>query len=127
MGLREQAAADLRTILEDTAAGFGWAISVTPPDGAPVALVGFSTDIAQVIDPETGIAVTGRSASVAIAIASLTAAGLDIPKAVADESGRPWVVTFADIVGKAHTFSVLEAHPDRALGVVVCRLEAYRK
>jgi hypothetical protein len=125
VSLRELAAADLKLILEDTEA-FGWPITVTSPAGVTAALVGYSNDIALTIDPETGIAVSGRSASVALAMASLTAAGLGLPRAIADVNSAPWLVTFNDIGGAAHTFKVSESHPDRAIGCITCTLEAYR-
>lgn len=125
MSLRTQVAADLKTILEDTD-GFGWAITVTDPAGTSASLTGLSTDIGLLIDPETGIAVSGRRASIAIALASLSAASLSIPAGVASPSSKPWVVTFADVAGTSHTFKIQEAMPDRAAGVVTCILEAYR-
>lgn len=125
MSLRQQAAADLATIVEDDDGGFGWAITVTPPVGLPADLVGLSTDISEVIDPETGQAVSGRTASVALRIASLTAAGLAIPVNIPEHDKFPWVVEFADINGSAHKFKVRRSVPDRALGLVVLHLEAY--
>lgn len=125
MSLREQAAADLKTIVEDLD-GFGWPITVTDPFGITAALRGLSTDIGHTIDPETGVAVSGRRASIAIAIASLTAAGLGIPRGIADASSKPWVIVFNDIGGIAHTFKVCEAMPDRAIGVVTCLLATYK-
>lgn len=124
MGLRTQAAADLKTILEDTE-GFGYSITLTDPAGNTAALTGFSTDISEVIDPDTGVAVAGRLASVALRISSITAAGLSMPRQVADETGKPWRVTFDDIDGSSHTFTVLEPKPDRAIGILVLLLEAY--
>lgn len=125
MSLRTQAAADAKAILEDTN-GFGYPITVSDPDCVSADLVGFSTDVSQVIDPETGQAVTGRSASVVLRLSTLATAGLGIPRAVADRSLRPWVVRFNDIDGTPHTFKVQEAMPDRAIGIVVCMLESYR-
>lgn len=125
MSLRAQAAADLRGIVEDPA-GFGWSISITSPAGVTAALTGLSSDIGQTIDPETGVAVSGRRASIAITIASLLAAGLALPRAIADGASKPWIVAFNDIGGSSHTFKVCEAMPDRALGVVTCLLEAYK-
>jgi hypothetical protein len=126
VGLREQAAADNRAILEDSAAGFGWPITVTDPSGKVASVVGNSGDVAQVIDPQTGMAITGRLAHVSIAIASLRTAGfVDLPAQVADSKKRPWLVTFDDIEGVEHTFKVLEALPDRTIGVVTCTLEGW--
>lgn len=123
MGLRAIAAADLRTIVENLD-DFGWPVIVEKPGGLSAALVGLSTDIAQTIDPQTGQAVSGRTASVTFAMASLLAAFSELPRGVSE--GAPWVVVFLDIAGAAHTFKVLEALPDRALGCVVCLLEFYK-
>lgn len=125
MGLREIAEQDLGAILEDGAYGFGWPITVTDPAGLSAVLTGFSSDIAQVIDPDTGQAVSGRLATAVIRTSSLIAAGLGYPKGVSDPASKPWVVQFNDINGVAHTFKVKDGDPDRALGVVACTLEIY--
>lgn len=125
MSLRVQAEADLSFMLEDGATGFGWPITVTDPAGTVGNLTGFATDIAQAIDPDTGVAVSGRIASVALRISSLTAEGLGLPVGIADASSKPWVVQFDDINGNSYTFKVIESNPDRALGLVTCMLEKY--
>lgn len=127
MGLREQAAADLKAIVEDEA-GFGWPINLKNPAGESVDLVGLSTDVAQTIDPETGQAVSGRVASVAISLKSLEAVEwwTGIPKGIADSASRPYVVVFNDILGSEHTFKVQASNPDRAIGVVTLLLEVYQ-
>jgi hypothetical protein len=121
MGLREEAAVDCQLILEDASSGFGWPFTLTSPLGVVTAHVGFTTDVGQTIDPETGIAVAGRRASVAVSLRSVTA----LPTAVADETVKPWLVTFASIQGVAATWKVVEVLPDRAIGLVVLLLEAY--
>lgn len=126
MGLRQQAEADLAFILEDDVGGFGYSITLTDPSGLTDTFTGFSDDIAQVIDPDTGQAVSGRLASVALRISSLYAAGFKLPKGIADTGSKPWTVAFNDINGRAHTFKISESNPDRAVGIVVCLLEAYR-
>jgi len=126
MGLRDLVEQDLGAILEDSATGFGWPISLTDPDGlTDETLVGFSDDIAQSIDPDTGELVSGRLASVALRISTLHAAGFSLPRGVADTSKKPWVVKFNDINGRPHVFIVRQANPDRAAGLVVCILEGY--
>lgn len=126
MGLRDLAEKDLGRILEDDARGFGWPITLTDPAGlSSTGLVGFSDDIGQLIDPDTGALVNGRLASVALRISSLILQGFALPRGVADQASKPWVVTFDDINGTAHTFKVRQANPDRALGMVVCILEGY--
>lgn len=124
-GLRELAEKDLGAILEDGVAGFGWPITVTSPDGTVGNLTGFSNDISQIIDPDTGQPVSGRAASVALRITALALAGLTIPVSIADTTGQPWRIEFNDINGNPYQFKVAQSNPDRALGLVTCLLEAY--
>ena len=126
MGLREIAEQDLGFILEGDEAGFRWPITITDPNGTTVPnLYGFSDDIAQVIDPDTGQAVSGRLASVVLRLSTLAAAGLETPQGVADASQKPWLISFNDINGNAFDFKISQANPDRALGSVSCLLELY--
>lgn len=126
MSLRELAEQDLGYIIEGDASGFRWPITVTNPAGlSSVDMFGLSDDIAQIIDPDTGQAVSGRLASVAIRISTLMSQGLGMPVGIADAGSKPWIVAFDDINGVGYTFKVSQANPDRALGAVTCLLEAY--
>lgn len=125
MSLRQLAETDLGRILEDSSTGFGWSIIVTDPAGTSRTLTGFSDDIAQIIDPDTGQAVSGRLASVALRTSSLIAAGLTLPRGIADSGSKPWVIEFDDVNGSAYKFKVAQSNPDRALGLVTCLLELY--
>lgn len=126
MGLRAQAALDAQAILTNTD-DFGWPITVTDPAGTSAALTGFSNDITQVIDPQTGAVVSGRTATAALSIATLTEAGFtELPYGVVSAGQRPWVIAFDDINGQPWTFKVMASDPDRTLGIVVCFLEEYQ-
>ncbi len=125
MDLRQIARSNLGSIMNDKETGFGWDISITNPAGTTKILVGRSTDISQLIDPDTGQAVSGRMASVAIFIDDLTTAGLGVPRGIADKDSKPWIVGFNDINGNPYTFKVVQSNPDRAAGLVVCILEVY--
>jgi hypothetical protein len=125
MSLRQLAEQDLGAIVEDDTTGFGWPINLTSPSGLSRDLIGFSDDISQVIDPDTGQLVSGRLATVAFRIFSLYAAGFTLPRVIPGDTEKPWVVTFFDIHGYSHTFKVRQADPDRAIGLVVCILETY--
>jgi hypothetical protein len=125
MGLREIAEADLAVTLEDTA-GFGWPITITDPGGFALQLTGQSDDIAQTIDPDTGLIVSGRRASVAVRLKALYDGGLSIPQGIVDEASRPWLVQFEDINGLPYNFKVVQSNPDRALGLVTLILGAYK-
>lgn len=127
MNLRALAESDLGLIVEDGATGFGWPITLTDPSGFSSSgpLTGLSDDIAQVIDPDTGQAVSGRLASIALRISTLYAQGYALPQGTADASVKPWIVEFDDVNGLPYKFKVQQSNPDRALGVVTCLLEAY--
>lgn len=125
MSLRLLAERDLGRIVEDSARGFGWAVTITDPAGKSEDMTGLSNDIALVIDPETGAQLAGRTASVALRISSLLSRGFAMPEAVEDTSGKPWTVAFSDINGGSHLFKISDSDPDRSIGLVVCALEAY--
>ena len=129
MSLRDVAEQDLGVVLEGDAYGFRWPITVTNPAGLVIGddedLYGFSDDISQVIDPDTGQLVSGRLASVALRIATIQTAFGELPRGVADTATKPWLVTFNDINGAEYTFKVQQSNPDRALGLLTCILEAY--
>jgi hypothetical protein len=125
MGLRQEIRQHTHNILQDVKHGFAWSLVVTNPDGISACMAGFSTDIADLIDPETGMAVSGRQAEVTLSFDSLKAVGLDHPAYVADGSGKPWTVRFDDIEGTSHIFKVMRSAPDRTMGLVLCYLEAY--
>ena len=123
MGHRAEAEQALGYMLEGT---WSWPITLTDPNGLSNPMTGTSTDIGQVIDPDTGETVSGRSASVVLRISSIFTAGFaTIPVGISDSTSKPWVVTFDDIGGTSHTFKVRQTEPDRAAGVVVCLLELY--
>lgn len=125
MGLRAIAEQDLGSILEDAAYGFGWPVTLTTPADVEHVLVGFSNDISELIDPDTGQSVSGRVATVALRLSTLKTLGLEWPKSIADTDGKPWRVTFNDIVGTVCTFKISRSSPDRALGTLICHLERY--
>jgi hypothetical protein len=126
MNLRQLAESDLAITLEDSVSGFGWDITVTDPTFKTADITGQSDDIAQLVDPDTGAAVSGRLASIGLRISTLDAKGLGLPKGISDPKKKPWVIKFNDINGKPYTFKVIQSNPDRALGVVTCLLEAYK-
>jgi len=125
MSLRTQIEADNTEITTNTN-DFGWPVTIIDPDGLSKSLVCYSADISQAIDPDTGVVVSGRSASIAISISSLTEAGFaGLPEGIADSSSKPWRVNFDDTALNSYTFKVRESNPDRTAGLVVCYLESY--
>ena len=128
MTLREVFEQDLETILEDQELSAGWPIQVTNPAGFSETLSGFASDIAQLIDPDTGQAVSGRLAAVSLRISSLIAAGFtSLPEGIMDSAAKPWVIVFNDINGNEHAFKISQSNPDRTIGIVTCLLELYKR
>ncbi len=123
MGLRQLANRDLNHILTDDQCGFAWAIVITSPRGQRFERNGLSTDIAELIDPDTGQAVSGRLVSVALPMTQLPT---DLPEGVHDSKLRPWRVQFDDIRGQSEQFAVRESNPDRSIGCQILILELYR-
>lgn len=126
MSLRLQLEKDLGHILEDKTSGFGWDIVLIDPENNNYNFVGFSNDISQVIDPETGMVLSGRTVSVALKISSILESGMKMPKGVEDSSSKPWLVQFKDINGSDYMFKVSKSNPDRAIGILTCLLESYQ-
>jgi len=126
MNLRALAEQDLGVTLEDKITGFAVDVTVIDPDGLEKILSGTPNDIAFVIDPDTGQAVTGRFAKVTLRISSLTAAGFtSLPVGVPDSTSKPWVIKFKDVNDIDHVFKVESSLPDRTLGVISLTLENY--
>lgn len=128
MGLLDQiAASDLRSILED-ASGFGRRVIVTAPGGVSAELVGRINDISQVIDPETGMVVSGRSSTLTVALASLRDVGLSEPRAVQESGVEPWTVELLDGQPGQRNFVISGVRPDRSYGggdgAITCFLSA---
>lgn len=124
--LRTLAENDLGGILEDSSQGFGIPITVTDPAGLVKQMIGFSNDIARIIDPETGQIVKGRIVTVALRQTSVIAVGFTSqPIGIAKENKKPWLIEFNDLHSVAQKFKVVETFPDNALGIIVCELEQW--
>lgn len=130
MSLRDVVEADLAIMLEDIDCGWNAPITLTDPSGAFKVLNGQSSDIAQLIDPDTGAPISGRLATVALRISSILSTtpgpALTLPRGIADTTGKPWLVTWTDVQGESYTFKVAQSNPDRMLGVIVLILENYK-
>jgi len=130
MNLRTLVENDLKLILEDSIGGFGWSITLIDPSGNSTDIIdgglkGYSNDISQVVDPDTGTIVSGRSASVAVRISTLLDNGFSLPVGIADTNMKPWICKFNDINGNGGTFKVMQSNPDRTIGIVTLILELY--
>lgn len=111
----------MKKILGDTK-GFAWDLVLTAPDGESESIKGFSNDISQSIDPDTGQIIGARTVTVAIAPDDLT---IGRPKSIPDKASKPWTVSFDDLSSVQSTFKVTTTYPDQTLGLLVCVLENY--
>lgn len=126
MSLLAQAAADVRSILNDVSGGFAVPITVIDPDHLEVVVNGLQTDVGIGIDPDTGVMVAQRKASIAISQADLAAAGVEIPEGVPDDDRNPWIVRWTPATGGQQTMKVVSALPDK-LGCLVLTCETFRE
>lgn len=126
MSLLAKAAADVRSILNDVGGGFAVPIAVVAPDGTTATINGLQTDVGLAIDPDTGVMVAGRKASIVISQADLAAAGLDIPQGVPDDDENPWLVRWTPPTGAEQTMKVVNALPDK-LGCLVLTVVSWRE
>lgn len=117
MSLFDEASEVLRQVLTEPG-GHGVDVVLTDPAARVFALRGLHQDIGLSIDPETGVQVMGRRASVALPLVDLAASG--IPRQVPETDQKPWTVLMLGV-----TYRVTGAIPDR-FGCVVLTLEAYR-
>ncbi|MCK5641704.1 MAG: hypothetical protein KAJ19_12960 [Gammaproteobacteria bacterium] len=113
----ELAESDLAITLEDEG-GTGRPLTITDPQGNSGSVNGQLIDIGSVIDPNTGMAVSGRFRGVTLRISSLSGQGLGIPEAT--EQGQGWLIT--DPSGE--NLEIHSSAPDRTLGVVSLVLKA---
>ncbi len=120
------ARADTRAFLNDSLTGSAVPIAITPPGLPARTLMGWSNDIGLLVDPDTGQAISGRIATVALSIADLAAQNLPIPESEHSTSAKPWVISFLDGQLDNYVFSIVETHPDRTTGIVTCTVDSYR-
>lgn len=126
MSLQQQAVQDLCSIFQDEANGPGSPVVVTDPNGEQRRVLGIITDIGEELDPDTGVAVSGRLASCALHIRSLREAGLGMPANITSEQERPWLVEAQNSENETVNYKVRDTKPDTKLGLVVCMLEVYK-
>ena len=101
----------LERSLEDTDA-FGWSFTLTNPLGDSQSLSGPARHINMLIDMDTGADVQQEQASV---IARLSTITIGEPK-------KDWLVTVTDPTGTPYECYVVEAMPDRTMGIIVLKL-----
>ena len=118
MDLQQIAETDLATTLESN----GQLITVTDPVGVSADVQGLSNDISLLIDPDTGVPVSGRNANVSLRLSTLKTAGIGTPKGIEDGASVPWLVEYTTVEGQTIKARVMASNPDRSLGIVTLKL-----
>jgi len=118
MSLKNIAQSDLQKIVENVVTGFGVDVTLISPTNVEFNLRGFTNDIFQQIDPETGQIVSGRVAQISFSLKTLIDDEIGIPIGIADASIKPWLVRFTDLSGEMLTFKVSSTAPDRGIGII---------
>ena len=126
MNIRQLAQTHLAKILDSDSIGNSQSVFLTSPANVTETIEASTSDVSSLIDPQTGVAVRGRHATITIRIGLLTERGLEIPRGTEDTTKKPWLVSFDDINGDRWEFKVDDSHIDRTLGIVTCDLGLWR-
>ncbi len=126
MSFRDDVEKDIQSVLEDDVSGFGNSITLIDPNGVSHDFKGYSADIAQTIDPDTGQAVIGRWNSVALMMSSVLSVFPSLPIGVMDENIKPWTLIFNSINGVTTKYKVMSTQPDRTVGVITITCSFYK-
>ena len=111
MGLVERLENFLERSLEDPAV-FGWPFTLKNPLGQTQELFGQVRHINMLIDIDTGADVQQEQASVTARLSSITIG----------EPQKNWRVDITDTAGNSYNCYVVEAMPDRTMGLIVLKL-----
>lgn len=101
----------LERSLEDPEA-FGWAFTLENPVGQTQDLTGQARNINMLIDMDTGLDVQNEQISVTARLSSITIG----------EPQKHWKITVTDTAGNIYECVVVEAIPDRTVGIIVLKL-----
>lgn len=123
MNIRSLAESDLAVTIGDAAAGFGQPVTVTNPSGDSLQVIAQTGDATMIQTPDTGEPFVARKAHAAIRISDLQDLGM--PEAIQDPDRKPWTVLVTGLDGTQILTRIVEALPDRTLGLVLCILERY--
>lgn len=116
--LMAEIARTLQSVL-DNVADFATAAILTAPDGTAFAISGLYQDIGLSIDPDTGLSVQARKATLVVSTLTLMQQGIVLPRG--QDSALPWLVTLTPPTGSEITLAVQSAIPDK-LGSYVLAL-----
>ena len=128
MGIRAISQADLAITLE-APGEFGSPVTLTSDLGFSSAepLHGMTQDIGLVIDPDIGVAVSGRLATTALRFSTITSVSgyASFPIGIADTTKKPWTLEFLEAPFAGQVWKIKKTAPDRKVDIVECELEAY--
>jgi len=115
MSLREQAASDIKSILEDTDCGLGTRFILISKEKEEFPIVGSYGDIGYLLNTTTGEATQGRTIQAVYSMESLRRLTLKVPE-------KGWRFKTMDLSGKEINLVITMYEPDSTLGVARIRL-----
>lgn len=125
MRLLDRVRKDSQKIMNSTRYGFSTDIELINPDGLTLPFKAIVAVIHNLIDPDTGVPVSGFLATASINILDLKDQSVEMPEGEMDENERPWLIRESDILGQQVTYKIVSTAPDKANGNIVCDLGAY--
>jgi hypothetical protein len=109
MNIRETAAADAKSILEDMN-GAGTSFILIDREKTEYPMTGSYGDIGYLLNPATGEAIQGRTIQAAYCMASLEVY-------TSNEPERGWHFKVIDLSGKEIKLFIIKYEPDRTIGI----------
>ena len=115
MNVRELAASDAKSILEDTEEGQGTEFILISKSKEEFPVVGSYGDIGYLLNPATGEEIPGRTIQAAYSMETLRGKTQDVPE-------KGWRFKTLDLSGREINLFVTMYEPDNTIGVARIRL-----
>lgn len=124
MGLLDQAIADAKAIVENTASGFGADITLTAPNGSTISIKGLHTKHHLSVDAD-GNPINGKNASISFSEGSFSESAYPLRNDAGQVSLRNHKVSVKDSTGTLCHYSIVQWYPDERVGLITCILSDY--
>lgn len=124
MGLIDQAKKDIEQITSNSNE-FGVSMTFTAPTSKTATVTGLHKKHHLGIDPEKGVAVNTKTASVSVSEKFLADAGYPVRNGNGVVDLKKHLVAVKDSTGTTETYIIEQWFPDETIGLIVCTLGTY--
>lgn len=124
MGLIDQAKKDIEQITSNLD-GFGVEMTLTAPTSQSITIKGLHKKHHLGIDPEKGVAVNTKTASVSFSEKFLTDQGYPVRNSKGVVDLKKHLVDVKDSTGNSEKYIIEQWFPDETIGLIVCILGTY--